>query len=962
MPLSLHPLLLPSGILLLLASVVLFDSSKGTQPSEAALHQRTPRLSHCFAPGTDPAIIAKYAHPLDTASATPQALLGSEIQQAFQIADRWFRTATNGTTQNRQGDPVTLTWSIVPDTTFIPDGGVDGEVASNSDLRARLFEIYGGSTTEAAEDQPWFRLFEMVFDGIAEQTGVNFVYEPADDGATLGSANRGILSRRGDIRISGHPLDGNGSTLAYNFFPDIGDMVIDTNDSFFDLTFGDSIRLRNTVAHEVGHGLGLAHVCPSDSSKLMEPFINTNFNNIQFDDLYSLQRNYGDIFEKQNVALDNDSFANASPIPIESNVAWSFEWASIDDNTDSDHYSFFLREGGSLTATITPSPNSYLEGPQTGEFCTAGTFFNSATRQNLTLALLGPDGETLITENSTAAGLAETISNFPLTTTGIHSLRVTGSGANTAQLYSIDILADIPEATLQVVSTTQTAELFSDQNGIADPLETVELMIEVSNAGPLDALDTQVMLTGPNGFIPIENTAEIGSLLNGSAVSFPMTFALDASCGDIVTLSLVFTTSNTNPITLPLEVPLGSLAELVSESFDDSDQLPLDWTSSAVDAGSGWEANNTNSSPPRSFFAENVGSTGESILTTPVIGPLSSNAELTFRHSYNTEINFDGGVLEISIDGGDWVDIVTAGGIFTTGAYNGVLSLNSTNPLIIRDPPSTRPAWHGNSNGFITTNLILPPASSGETVQLRWRLGHDARFGATGWFVDDVVLESLRCDTSGPDVVLTATDTTTSEFTTSDTATVTLSTSLPVGAPTLITLVPSGSGSLEDIAGLDNLIIPASSDFAEVTLSAISDSLAEGPEELTLTTQDGTQSVSLSITDTPFGNWAFENLVTTSEGDPDGDLSRNIEEYLFNTDPNVANSRPNLDHSFVDGTLRLSSPPSVPADLLIGAESSPNLEDWNPTFITTDGEEFILTPPSSPYFLRLTYDLLQTDS
>jgi hypothetical protein len=35
--------------------------------------------------------------------------------------------------------------------------------------------------------------------------------------------------------------------------------------------------LRDVVMHEHGHGMGMQHVCSSNSSQLMEPFINTSF-------------------------------------------------------------------------------------------------------------------------------------------------------------------------------------------------------------------------------------------------------------------------------------------------------------------------------------------------------------------------------------------------------------------------------------------------------------------------------------------------------------------------------------------------------------------------------------------------------------------------------------------------------------------------------------------------------------
>ena len=109
---------------------------------------------------------------------------------------------------------------------------------------------------------------------------------------------------------------------------------------------------------------------------------------------------------------------------------------------------------------------------------------------------------------------------------------------------------------------------------------------------------------------------------------------------------------------------------------------------------------------------------------------------MSFRHSYNTETNWDGGVLEISITGGPYRDIIAAGGSFQLNGYNGTLGGGTNNPL------SGRSAWHGNSSGYKTTIAVLPPAATGNIVQLRWRFGADDNTAPPGggWHVDTISL------------------------------------------------------------------------------------------------------------------------------------------------------------------------------------------------------------------------------
>jgi hypothetical protein len=92
--------------------------------------------------------------------------------------------------------------------------------------------------------------------------------------------------------------------------------------------------------------------------------------------------------------------------------------------------------------------------------------------------------------------------------------------------------------------------------------------------------------------------------------------------------------------------------------------------------------------------------------------------QLSFRNNYNTEGGFDGGVLEISINGGPFTDILAAGGSFETGGYNG--SIGVTDSVL-----TGRQAWTGTSNGFITTKVNLPAAAFGMNAQFRWRTAYD---------------------------------------------------------------------------------------------------------------------------------------------------------------------------------------------------------------------------------------------
>ncbi|CAN5388366.1 hypothetical protein BH20ACI1_BH20ACI1_10470 [soil metagenome] len=90
----------------------------------------------------------------------------------------------------------------------------------------------------------------------------------------------------------------------------------------------------------------------------------------------------------------------------------------------------------------------------------------------------------------------------------------------------------------------------------------------------------------------------------------------------------------------------------------------------------------------------------------------STTPSVTFRNLYNLESTFDGEVLEISIGGGAFQDIITAGGSFVTGGYNSTLSTAFGNPL----PGRTA------GQGFPAELLRHRPISRQLSTYLRQRL------------------------------------------------------------------------------------------------------------------------------------------------------------------------------------------------------------------------------------------------
>lgn len=297
-------------------------------------------LDVCLHPDTDRATAEEILRTLPT-------WLGIEIPEGagkenYWTSARWSYTATDGPTGS-EGDPITITWGFVPDGTI-----ADGQP---SDLHAAFTAQWGGSTA-------WMTKIRNAFDRWDWALGSAYV-EVSDDGANL-PGSPGSLGSRGDCRLSGRSIDGNGNVLAYNYYPNGGDMVIDTDDCpYYYNPINNYATLKNVVMHEHGHGMGLGHVTPENCTKLMEAYAcgPVYFVGPQDDDIRGGQRNYGDVYE------NNDVMGDATDLGSLVDTIFA-DYLSIDRGGDEDWYKF--TGSGSIRIEVDPIGSAYTIGNQGG--------------------------------------------------------------------------------------------------------------------------------------------------------------------------------------------------------------------------------------------------------------------------------------------------------------------------------------------------------------------------------------------------------------------------------------------------------------------------------------------------------------------------------------------------------------------------------------------------------------------
>ena len=195
--------------------------------------------------------------------------------------------------------------------------------------------------------------------------------------------------------------------------------------------------------------------------------------------------------------------------------------------------------------------------------------------------------------------------------------------------------------------------------------------------------------------------------------------------------------------------PCGGLAT-VSENFDNvtPPALPADWlATNALGPPPLWVASDSGlptppaDTPPNAAFIDDPAELSDKRLDSPSFSFFEGCcAQVSFRHNFNLEasdidpdVGFDGGVLELSTDGGNtFQDVLAAGGSFVTGGYNRTIAADRGSPI------AGRQAWSGNSGGFMTSVVNVPAFQVLPGTKFRWRMASDNSGSGEGWRVDTV--------------------------------------------------------------------------------------------------------------------------------------------------------------------------------------------------------------------------------
>ncbi len=276
-----------------------------------------------------------------------------------------------------------------------------------------------------------------------------------------------------------------------------------------------------------------------------------------------------------------------------------------------------------------------------------------------------------------------------------------------------------------------------------DPGETLDLVVTLENSSPIAAApNCSVTLRSSDPYVQmVDATASIGTIApagTGSNSGDPFTFSVHPSCPVghrlAITIEVV---ADGFALAYPHEWLVGDLPVIFSDAMETG---PGGWTH---EAGSGyvdqWHLSTQRNHTAGGAQSWKFGATGtgayanlaDGRLQTPSF-PLGAMTQITFWHWIQAEQSgaypgraYDGGLLELSVDGGAWQQIAPDGGYthtIRTGSQPGAL-------------PEGTPVFSGSFEWRPETVTLI--GLSGD-AQLRFRFCSDGNTGGEGWYIDDI--------------------------------------------------------------------------------------------------------------------------------------------------------------------------------------------------------------------------------
>lgn len=361
------------------------------------------------------------------------------------------------------------------------------------------------------------------------------------------------------------------------------------------------------------------------------------------------------------------------------------------------------------------------------------------------LLLAPPDGTfTEIRDAVLAAAFAANPADHDLMAAAF-ATRGLGTCANSPERDSVDFIGAQEafevsgRATPGEPVVTFTRDCDADGSLDAGDIATVTLPIANAGAIALSGGATVAVASATPGLVVPSEAITIGAIgpYASETATFEIRASADVGAGPVAgTLDITVNAAGcvpSNTFALPLRVQTDYAA--AASAIDTFDAVPSVWTTEGGDAELVW-THAVDNGLDRGWHGADAGAQVDVSLVSPAMTAGAGDVTVSFDHSHQFEFSddtyWDGGVIEISTDGGlNWDDV----SMYAVPGYNGVLGGDSGNPLDGRQAfGSTNPSYPGTDRVTLEFGTQL----GGETFQLRFRIATDGAVGAPGWEIDNL--------------------------------------------------------------------------------------------------------------------------------------------------------------------------------------------------------------------------------
>lgn len=318
-----------------------------------------------------------------------------------------------------------------------------------------------------------------------------------------------------------------------------------------------------------------------------------------------------------------------------------------------------------------------------------------------------------------------------------HTIALTLILEDVSEDVVLNIPAHAPE--LIVLGSEVDDSVGGDGDGIPEPGETIDLTLIVGNGGSVGIADAGLVLAGDAYLAPATTLLALDPLDPGEdLVTAPLAVVIDPATPAPYYggLSALFRGPHDYRRTVPLLFPVGDV-------FTDDMESGAEWQHYAGGTGfiDQWHLETHRNHTYGGAQAYKCGGAGGADYGNLVHAVLESepfslpeSGSLSFWHWMDAELSlahvgycYDGGRVEISLDGGPWEVVTPAGGypyLIRTGSTPGPF-------------PADTPVFSGTHDWQpVTIDLA---GYSGEAC-VRFVFGSDGAVAAEGWYIDDVSL------------------------------------------------------------------------------------------------------------------------------------------------------------------------------------------------------------------------------